>query len=348
MLWRISDEPIIALDGDTAGLRAAYRVIDLALPLLEAGKSLRFVLMPEGQDPDDLIRSKGPDGVQRVLDNAMPMVRLLWKRETEGRSFDSPERKAALDKALREKIKLIRDPSLRAHYGQDIKDLRWSLFRSGRTAGIGGFGKKPKLELRTSNAKSSLLVAQGDEAQDRMREAVIVAAMVVCPDILPEYLDDLAEMTCGDDDVAMVRDALVRLVNVPKEQLRGRLDDILGPGALETLLSARHVAITPCVRHPEDVALAKLTVRDELAKLSAHRGLALEIAEAERDLNDLGDEAVTWRLGEAAAARAQAERSAQEDDRQYDQGANGANIDKDERDAFDALLKQIGYGKTRT
>lgn len=132
MLWRIADEPIIALDGDTAGLRAAMRLIDLALPLLEAGKSLRFALMPEGKDPDDLIRGEGREAVQAVLDQAMPMVRLLWQRETEGKVFDSPERKAALDKALRDKIRLIRDPSIRRHYGEDLQDLRWELFRGGR------------------------------------------------------------------------------------------------------------------------------------------------------------------------------------------------------------------------
>ena len=74
------------------------------------------------KDPDDLIRSaKGPQAVQEVLDQALPMVKLLWQRETEGKVFDSPERKAALDKALREKIRLIRDPSIRRHYGEDIQ-----------------------------------------------------------------------------------------------------------------------------------------------------------------------------------------------------------------------------------
>ncbi|TNF58490.1 MAG: DNA primase, partial [Rhodobacteraceae bacterium] len=123
LLWRIAPEPIIALDGDTAGVRAAMRLIDLALPLIEAGQSLRFAMMPDGKDPDDLIRSEGAGAVQAVLDAAQPMVRLLWQRETEGRVFDSPERKAALDLALREKLKLIRDPSIRNHYAQDIKDL---------------------------------------------------------------------------------------------------------------------------------------------------------------------------------------------------------------------------------
>jgi DNA primase len=110
MLWRISPEPVIALDGDTAGLRAAMRVIDLALPLLEAGKGLRFAIMPAGQDPDDVIRAGGPEAVADVLAQAQPMVRLLWQRETEGKVFDSPERKAALDKELRIAISKIKDP----------------------------------------------------------------------------------------------------------------------------------------------------------------------------------------------------------------------------------------------
>ena len=67
MLWRMGDEPIIALDGDKAGIRAAMRLVDLALPNLEAGKSLRFAIMPDGKDPDDLVRSEGPEAVQAVL-----------------------------------------------------------------------------------------------------------------------------------------------------------------------------------------------------------------------------------------------------------------------------------------
>ena len=129
LMWQISPEPIIALDGDKAGLRAAYRLIDLALPMLQTGRALRFVLMPEGQDPDDLIRAKGPQAVQAVLDNAMPLVELLWQREIEGQNFDSPDRRAALDKRLREALMQIGDKSLRSHYGDAIRDLRWALFR---------------------------------------------------------------------------------------------------------------------------------------------------------------------------------------------------------------------------
>ncbi len=95
LLWRVADEPVIALDGDAAGLRAALRVIDLALPLLEAGKGLRFAVLPPGLDPDDLIKAQGAGAMQKVLEAAQPMVRLLWQRETEGQIYDSPDARGA-------------------------------------------------------------------------------------------------------------------------------------------------------------------------------------------------------------------------------------------------------------
>ena len=99
MMWRVSPVPIIALEGDRAGFQAALRLIDLSLPLLEAGQSLRFALMPEGLDPDDVLKAQGKGAMQRLVDGALPMVQLLWRRETEGGVFDSPERKAEIGRA---------------------------------------------------------------------------------------------------------------------------------------------------------------------------------------------------------------------------------------------------------
>ena len=349
LLWRISDEPIVALDGDAAGLRAAYRVIDLALPLMEAGKSLRFALMPEGKDPDDLIRAEGAGGVQAVLDRALPMVQLLWKRETEGRVFDSPERKAALDKALRETILQIKDPSLRSHYGQEIKDLRWQLFRA-RSSGSGA-GARPRRDWKapppaTDSAKLSLLVAAGADAQDRLREAVILAALLSTPQIIAEFDTQVEAMTCSDPMHKALRDLLLQSDGADPAALRAEAENRIGAEALESLFAARHVAITPCVRNPSDVDLARQTVAEELAKLDARRGLLAEIAEASEDLDGLADEALTWRLAQAAQAMTLAERAQQVDSAEYDTGPNGARMDKDERSAFAALLEKIESPKS--
>ena len=97
LLWKMADEPVLCFDGDNAGLRAAYRAVDLALPRLAPGKSLKFALLPQGQDPDDLARSGGREAVADVIAAARPLAAMLWARETEGHPFDTPERRAALE-----------------------------------------------------------------------------------------------------------------------------------------------------------------------------------------------------------------------------------------------------------
>ena len=352
LLWRMADEPIVALDGDRAGVQAAYRVIDTALPLLEAGKSLRFALMPEGQDPDDLLRAKGPEAVQEVLDAALPMVRLLWQRETEGRVFDSPERRAALDKALREKIKLIRDPSIRGHYGQAIKDLRWELFsarRENRPAWNGGGarrgGRWPPAPTARSSTRASLLVASGDGAHRRLREALILATVICTPEVFDEVEGQIEMLDCSDRDHERLRALILRRAALGAQDLQADIRDEIGAEALEKLLSLPHVALAPAVRRPGDIEVARMTIAEELAKLEAERGLDAEVSEAAEDLTGIADEAVTWRLGQAAEERQRALRSQTEDRTEYDLADNGARISREERERLQALLDGITFSK---
>ena len=92
LLWKMADEPILCFDGDRAGQKAAYRAADLALPHLKAGKSLRFALLPEGQDPDDLARSGGRAAIEEVIGAARALADMIWSREVEGGNFATPER----------------------------------------------------------------------------------------------------------------------------------------------------------------------------------------------------------------------------------------------------------------
>ncbi len=347
MLWRIADEPIIALDGDTAGIRAAMRVVDLALPALEAGKSLRFAIMPEGQDPDDLLRAEGPAAVSRVLGSAMPMVQLLWQREIEGKNFDSPERKAALDKGLREKIKLIKDPSIRQHYGQEIKDLRWQLFRPAGRGNTGSYTKRRDWRApppAQASTRASALASGPEQIAEQMREAVILGVLLTCPDIAPDYESGLEGLKCSRTDTAQIRDAILRNLDSGAD-LKSRVLDVVGPEVLESFLSSPQLQVVPCIRKPGDPEMARLTVSEELDKLSASRGLEAEIAEAQEDLVKGDEEALTWRLRQATDAVQKAQKSGQEDSAEYDLGDNGAPINRDERKSFDQLLDSIRFSK---
>ena len=119
----------------------------------------------------------------------------------------------------------------------------------------------------------------------------------------------------------------------------------IGPAPLEKLFSQPHVAITPAVRRPGDADKARLCLAEELAKMKARRGHEHEIAEAIEDLaSDLADERLTRRLAQSTAAMHRAGQQ-QEDRTEYETGPNGARINRDERDALDALMDRIDYGR---
>ncbi|WP_444430280.1 DNA primase [Rhodobacter capsulatus] len=332
LMWRIADEPVIALDGDAAGLRAGLRLVDLALPLLEAGKALRFAILPGGQDPDDLIKAEGREAMERVLASAKPMVDLLWQRETEGKVFDSPERKAALDKSLRAALKKIADPSIRTHYGEDIKRLREELFglsRGGqaprwtmpqggvqpgaaRRGGAGGRGAKPQA-LPLSATRASLLASAGSEAvAEQLRETMIVAILCAHPVLVAEFESQIERLRLSDPGLGALRDTMLMQADRPA----GALAEALArenPGVLETLMRHPHVRSAPPVLRRDDSDFARMCLAEELAKLQATRAVRAETEEAAEALEGLADEGVTWRISQATKAFHRAGKSKLED-----------------------------------
>ncbi|MBY5973293.1 DNA primase [Ferrimonas balearica] len=362
MLWRIAPEPLIALDGDTAGLRAARKVMDLALPKLNVGHSVRFALMPEGQDPDEVLKAKGREGMQALLDSALPLVDLLWSRETEGKTFDSPDRRAALDRALRNATAQIPDEGLRYHYDQALRERTRELFRPARFSGKGsggggfspargkgGFGRNARFQpaVPMPSTKASLLAGQDIDATEFLREAVILASLCVTPGVADEFEGQLLRMDCRDETHARLRDLILAHAGEGAENLSEKLTEALGAPALDELLGRTHVALCPPVRHPGDEEQARMTLGEEFAKLQAVRALRDEVEEATQDIETMEDEAVTWRLGDAARTSHSALRGLQEDTAEYDVGDNGAPINRDERSALDALMQTIRFDKPR-
>lgn len=228
LLWRVTPEPVVALDGDTAGLNAAHGLIDRALPLLVAGRSLRFLLLPPGQDPDDLIRSGGRAAMAALLETSLPIVELLWRRETEGQPLDSPERRAALDARLKAHLQRIRDESLRGHTWAALRERRARLFgrapaqaedrRLSRSAGLPPPGRRHFTDRArgahlpaSAAAKASLLASapDGAAAEARLRESAILLGLLNNPALLPRFDERLDRMAFLCPDLAEVRDALL-------------------------------------------------------------------------------------------------------------------------------------------
>lgn len=250
LLWRMAEEPILCFDGDKAGRKAAFRAIETALPLLGPGRSFRFALLPEGQDPDDLVLSGGAPAVEETLAAARPLVDMLWSREVEAvGALDTPERRAALERRLTdEALAPIADATLRGHYRDEMRRRLDTLF--GRVAGgagrgrpgerrppqrreapRGGRGRPFQAESRYGYVEAPLAVGPGlVESLSRRaapaRESVIVVALMNHPDLVARHAEELAHLEFAGRDTARLLAALLALAHeeTDPDSLRAGLD----------------------------------------------------------------------------------------------------------------------------
>jgi DNA primase len=250
MLWRAGPEPILCFDGDAAGLRAAWKAVDRALPDIEPGRSLFFVLLPDGLDPDDMIRLRGPDAMRAALDGAKPLVDVLWRRELEAGPADTPERKADLEKRLLDAAARIRHAGVRRAYERELKDrLYWHFRNLARPPGrepsnVGPLRKLPRLpqldHLNVAKIQGLRLVVRAIE-----NSHLIEAAQ-----------ESLAQAEFQDSDVEAIRNAAFDVLDAS-----GRLDREIVAAHLRSLGRDRAVDLLErCGKEPPiDLASAEAT-----------------------------------------------------------------------------------------
>ena len=241
LLWKMADEPILCFDGDKAGQKAAWRAADLALPHLQPGKSLRFALLPEGQDPDDLARAGGRAAIEEVISAARPLADVVWSREIEGGSFTTPERRAALEARIGELTNGIRDEVVRRYYRQDLSDRISRAFaresargfggRGGRESGRGfgpraagggrfnargGRGQGPAIAVLSRGpyqpaspqlAASPLL--RGQRSSLSRREALILQCLINHPWLLHDHLEEVAALEMAHPEARKLRAGII-------------------------------------------------------------------------------------------------------------------------------------------
>ena len=237
LLWKMTDEPILCFDGDRAGQKAAWRAADLALPHLRPGKSLRFAMLPEGQDPDDLARIGGRGAIEEVIGSARGLAEVIWSREIEGGSFATPERRAALEARIGDLTGGIRDEVVRRYYRQDLAERLRLAFapasgygrgqsesprrfppRGGYPPGRGGFpgGGRPQpgaagravgrgpYQVASPHLAASPLM-RGQRSVMSRREALILQTLLNHPWLLHDHLEEVAALELAHPEAHRLR-----------------------------------------------------------------------------------------------------------------------------------------------
>ncbi len=242
LLWRMSPEPTICLDGDAAGQKAALRAAELALPHIQPGRSLRFAFMPDGLDPDDLVRQRGPDALRKALEQTQPLIEVLWRRERDAEHLDTPERKAGLERRLTALAKRIADPAVSGEYLRELRqrsrEYLWQQRSGGAQrsargpAGAGASQAKSQdwrireqAGLRGTKGKAPF-VAPRPQAREELlrnvmtrqhgeaglnREALILRTLINHPFMLDEQSEELSTIGFTNALLGAMRDSLLGL-----------------------------------------------------------------------------------------------------------------------------------------
>ncbi len=238
LLWRISPEPILCFDGDSAGQKAALRAADRALPMLEPGRSLRFAILPAGQDPDDLIKSDGKEAMRAVLDGALPLSEIIWRRLIEGRRINTPERRAALEKEADELIRVIKDGSVQGHYRRLLRERIYQLFR-GQS---GGNTTRPGRGLQTGSRPPHFAAKQSAMDVNTLRHRILLATLINHPELLDHVEERLGAMPYADSRLDSLRQsALMHLSqssNLESQVLKDHLSELGFSDELKKLISS--------------------------------------------------------------------------------------------------------------
>ena len=227
IMWRIAPEPVLCFDGDAAGLKAAYRALDMALQHLQPGQSLRFALLPQDRDPDDLLRDEGAEAVQQVITDAQSLVDVLWRRALTENDRQTPEAKARFEVDLEQAVRQIEDSKVRGHYEAELSRRIKALFaetgggqtrfgRSKRQPNAAAYRKGRFTPFRpwdvSMPASPELRAISGrseGSASGERRERLILLAIINHPDLLMADLERLAEIEFDSTELDSLRREII-------------------------------------------------------------------------------------------------------------------------------------------
>lgn len=214
--------PILCFDGDNAGRNAAVRASTRILPLLKPYHSVRIAFLPDGQDPDSLVKSGGGQAFQDVLNGAVPLFEFLWMSHTVGRTFDTPESRAGLASTLTNVIKTINDHEVQRHYNERLKARIAEVFFS-RPRMLPQQGFKPKpvgIQPKAPGFKNT-------------REKVLLAVILNNPQVFEVIEETLGSFDFRDQRWDRVRQEVISALSTDHTLDREALQNHLKSQGLE-------------------------------------------------------------------------------------------------------------------
>ncbi len=231
LLWRFAPEPVLCFDGDSAGVKAAMRAMEMALPKLIPGHSLRFAFLPEGQDPDDYIARHGQEAFAKIIQDSRSLIDVFWSHHIGQGRWDTPESKAQLEQHIQSALGEIGDQSVRTYYQRDIKNRiyhywrkieqeRWAQERAKSYANkgtfqLGRFGNRKTSTKFASPGKgllaSALLQDTAISNPLLQRETLLIGCMLSHSWLIDSYFEEISGLAFRTTGLDQLRTAILEI-----------------------------------------------------------------------------------------------------------------------------------------
>ncbi len=204
--WKVVNEPICCFDGDGAGIRAAIRSVDRVLPILKPGYSLQYAFLPDNQDPDEFLRAKGTDAFLQVVTATTPLKDLLWQKTLDGKSVDTPEQKALIEKEIKEEVAKIADETVKNYYVREMKAKLYSEFVDKMRPEHHNTPRE-----RTNFEPKSKPIRRFKTDLDDLVAKYIMSALVCYPQLIEEYEEKMLDFAVKDENLRQLYEAMLEI-----------------------------------------------------------------------------------------------------------------------------------------
>ncbi|GAA0481673.1 DNA primase [Parasphingorhabdus litoris] len=302
-IWKMVEAPILCFDGDNAGQKAAMRAALRALPILRPSHSLNFIALPAGQDPDDLLRSEGPQAFAALIERPQMLGDKIWQAEFEAEPLNSPETKAGLKKRLSDHVRDIADQDIAQHYRQDFQERYENTFFAKRdnrspqrkfARSKSGFNSQYVSFKPMDDTKSVLI-----DGHDLRIAKAILGGLIRHPSQISKHFEELTVLRLADSQMQALLSELIRAA-MRKEMLdmQGLLTILeqtdcynVAKGLLRAdALNFSFNRKLPDPAPSDYVERAQNDLAEAIKVITARPGLEAALAEATRRVQDNLDE----------------------------------------------------------
>ncbi len=231
-LWRIVREPVLCFDGDTAGQRATHRTAERALPVMKAGQTLRFAVLPKGEDPDSLVQSQGRQAFDDLVTQALPLSEVIWRKISGGQLPQSPEDRADVQQKLDALARDISDPTFRRHFSDFFSRKLWGERGAQPQSYSPEKSYKSKRGYNTGKTEGAVITdaraeTSGIPSPDTLRERILLATLINYPEVFDEIEESLGMVEFSAPDLDKLRQQVLNTLAAHESLDTARLCDHL-------------------------------------------------------------------------------------------------------------------------